>query len=73
MTTVDLCEMECEEAMMTIRFIIRSHKLTSGNTLKVQSLSEPFWTRLNAWASSFEHHIARQDLISGWMAVITLN
>ncbi len=73
MKLIDLCGVECDEAMMTIRFFIRTHHLSSGSTIEIRSASEPFWTRLSAWAAAFDHQVVRQSVAEGWSATITLN
>ena len=71
---LDVSNMECDEAMMSIRFCIRTNKLTSGDSISVRSLSEPFWIRVTAWASAFDHVVSRELVTAGgWVAHITLN
>lgn len=74
MSYIDLNNMECEEAMMTIRFYIRTNKMTAGDSLSIHSQSETFWTLVTSWASSFEHIVSREPVeAGGWVARITLN
>ncbi len=62
---LDVSGIECEEAMMCIRHVIRSQRMCAGSILDLTTRSRPFLSLLTTWANSLDHAITLVDVPEG--------
>lgn len=72
--SVDVSDIECEEAIMVIRMTIRKNNFGYGDSFNVTANSEPFWSLLQKFGQNTNARIERWGNTNGktWTATITL-
>ncbi len=72
MESLDLRGIECEEALMSIRYLIRKNKMTSGQQFEITSTSEPFQILFKRWVTEFNHTTSITQDLDCWKAIVTV-